>query len=170
MRLTRYLKPPQVKLDLDTRTPGEIPEGWSQKRFVWSIKEPVLQEITDLFVETGKVGNVTKFHRDLLNREKQSSTAIGGGIAIPHVRTMQAKGFILCFARSREGGCLSEFGEMPFAIFGIAPVYSETGNDEESDYWESETVREIVEHKIEPRADVQDHAGPPISAFPKNEA
>ena len=60
MRLTRYLKPPQIKLELDTRTPAEIPEDWTQKRFVWSIKEPVLQEIAQLFASTGKVGNETK--------------------------------------------------------------------------------------------------------------
>ena len=107
MRLTRYLKPGQIKLELETATPAEVPEGWSAERFTWYVKERVLEELVRLFAASGKVGNVRKFALDLANRERKSSTAIGGGIAIPHVRTMQAKDFIFCFARSTPG---VEFG------------------------------------------------------------
>jgi mannitol/fructose-specific phosphotransferase system IIA component (Ntr-type) len=107
MRLTRYLKPAQIRLELETATPEEVPEGWSRERFVWHVKERVLEELMGLFAASGKVGNVRKFSQDLLNRERKASTAIGGGIAIPHVRTMQAKDFVFCFARSTPG---VEFG------------------------------------------------------------
>ncbi|MHC4606570.1 MAG: PTS sugar transporter subunit IIA [Planctomycetota bacterium] len=103
MRLTRYLKPPQIMLDLATRMPAEVPEDWSRRRFLWSIKEPVLREIVDLMASTGGVGNEKKLLTDLVNRERRASTAVGGGLAIPHVRTMQARKFPLCFARSAEG-------------------------------------------------------------------
>ncbi len=127
MRLTRYLRPGQIKLELETATPGEIPEGWSEERFVWYVKERVLEELVRLFAASGKVGNVRKFSQDLANRERKASTAIGGGIAIPHVRTMQAKDFIFCFARSTRG---VEFGAVDGApvhfFFGVvAPPHDD---------------------------------------------
>ncbi len=127
MRLTRYLKPPQVKLELETRTPEEVPEGWTQERFIWSVKKKVLLEIADVFAATGKVGNESKFYKDLLHREKKASTGIGGGIAIPHVRTMQAKSFVLCFARSKEGVEFAATDGMPVHLFfGVcAPPYDD---------------------------------------------
>lgn len=103
MRLTRFLKPAQVRLELRTTTPPEVPEGWTRERFVGSIKEQVLSEIVELLVASGKVGNARKLYQDLLNRERKATTAIGGGLAIPHVRTLQAKDFILAFARSTPG-------------------------------------------------------------------
>lgn len=127
MRLTRYLKPAQVRMELRTATPGEVPEGWSRERFVWSVKERVLEELVGLFTASGKIGNPKKFAADLLNRERKSTTAIGGGIAIPHVRTMQAKDFVLCFARSTPG---VEFGAVDGApvhfFFGVvAPPHDD---------------------------------------------
>jgi mannitol/fructose-specific phosphotransferase system IIA component (Ntr-type) len=107
MRLTRYLRPAQIRLELETAAPADLPEGWTPERLAWSVKERVLGEIVRLFAASGKIGNVRKFGVDLLNRERKSSTAIGGGIAIPHVRTMQAREFIFCFARSTPG---VEFG------------------------------------------------------------
>jgi PTS system fructose-specific IIC component len=103
MRLTRYLKPAQIRLELETTTPAEVPEGWTRERFVASLKERVLAELAGLFVASGKVGNAKKFLEDLVHRERRSSTALGGGLAVPHVRTPQAKGFLLCFARSTPG-------------------------------------------------------------------
>ncbi len=107
MRLTRYLRPAQIRMELEAAAPAEVPEGWTLERLVWSVKERVLEELVRLFAASGKVGNVRKFGMDLLNRERKSSTAIGGGIAIPHVRTMQARDFVFCFARSTPG---VEFG------------------------------------------------------------
>lgn len=127
MRLTRFLKPAQIKLELETKTPSEIPEGWSRERFVWSVKERVLSELTALFVSGGKIGNPTKFLVDLSNREKKAGTAIGGGIAIPHVRTMQARDFVLCFARSTEGVEFDAPDGLPVHLFFgvVAPPYDD---------------------------------------------
>ena len=127
IRLTRYLKPPQVKVELDTTTPDEVPEGWTRERFTWSVKEKILAELIALFVASGKVGNVTKLAADLENRERKATTGIGDGIAIPHVRTMQAKEFTICFARSTPG---VEFGAVDgrpvHLFFGVvAPPYDD---------------------------------------------
>jgi mannitol/fructose-specific phosphotransferase system IIA component (Ntr-type) len=127
MRLTRYLKPPQVKLELDTRTPDEIPEGWSRDRFVWSVKEKVLAELIGLFEASGRVVNAKKLLIDLENRERKATTGIGNGIAIPHVRTMQAREFTLCFARSTPGVEFGAVDEQPVHLFFgvVAPPYDD---------------------------------------------
>ncbi len=127
MRLTRYLKSPQVKLELGTHTPDEAPEGWSRERFVWSIKERILGELAGLLESSGKIVNRQKLRTDLENRERKATTGIGGGLAIPHVRTMQARDFTLCFARSTPG---VEFGAIDGApvhfFFGVvAPPYDD---------------------------------------------
>lgn len=127
MRLTRYLKPPQIKLELVTRTPDEVPEGWSRERFVWSIKERILGELTDLLETSGKVVSRRKLQTDLENRERKATTGIGEGIAIPHVRTMQARDFTLCFARSTPGVEFGAIDDSPVHfLFGVvAPPYDD---------------------------------------------
>ncbi len=127
IRLTRYLKPPQIKLELDTLTPDEIPDGWSRDRFVWSVKEKILDELIALFAASGKVGNESKLRTDLENRERKATTGIGGGIAIPHVRTMQAKEFTICFARSTPGVEFGAVDDAPVHLFFgvIAPPYDD---------------------------------------------
>jgi PTS system fructose-specific IIC component len=57
----------------------------------------------ELLEKSGKVGNSKKLLVDFLNREKKATTGIGHGIAVPHIRSMQAKEFLLGFARSTEG-------------------------------------------------------------------
>jgi mannitol/fructose-specific phosphotransferase system IIA component (Ntr-type) len=127
IRLTRWLKPPQVRLELSTRTPAETPEGWSRERFAWSVKEPVLGELADLLETTGRVVNRSKLLTDLINRERKSSTAIGEGIAIPHVRTMQSREFAICFARSTPGVEFDAIDGAPVHFFFavVAPPYDD---------------------------------------------
>ena len=88
--------------------PEEEPEldEVSEKQLL-SQKEAILTECVQLLDKSGKISNPSKLQTDLFNREKKASTALGKGIAIPHVRTMQAKEFVIGFARSIEG---YEFG------------------------------------------------------------
>ncbi len=127
IRLTRYLRPPQVKLELATTTPDECPEGWSRDRFVWSIKDKVLEELVALLETSGRIVNAKKLLTDLTNREKKSSTGIGSGIAIPHVRTMQARDFAICVARSTAGVEFDAMDGAPVHIFFgvVAPPYDD---------------------------------------------
>jgi mannitol/fructose-specific phosphotransferase system IIA component (Ntr-type) len=126
-RFTRHLRAAQVKLELEAAAPVEFPEGWSRERRIWSVKERALAEIADLLDASGRVANRTKLLADLVNRERKATTAIGGGIAIPHVRTMQARDFALCLARSGPG---VEFdapdGELVHIFVGVvAPPYDD---------------------------------------------
>ena len=63
----------------------------------------MLGRLVDLLGTSGRTGNNSKLLTDFVNREKKATTAIGHGIAIPHIRSMQAKEFIVGFARSQDG-------------------------------------------------------------------
>lgn len=127
MKLTRFLKPAQVRLELRTRVPEEIPEGWSRRRLEEWLRQEVLKELVELFEATGRVGNSKKLFTDLLNRERKASTALGGGLAVPHVRTMQAKAFAIVFARSTPGvPFFAPDGEPVHVFLGvISPPYED---------------------------------------------
>ena len=81
MQLTRYLRPAQVKLDLETRNDPEREAEVSPQRYLASLKESVLAELADLLDASGKVGNKSKLLTDLINRERKATTAVGKGIA-----------------------------------------------------------------------------------------
>ena len=81
-----------------------------------------------LLERSGKIVNRTKLLTDFVNRERRASTALGHGIAVPHVRTYQAKELIIGIARSNEG---YEFdapdGRLVHLFFPMAaPSYDDT--------------------------------------------
>ncbi len=132
VQITRYLRPEVVRLGMmsghvDTIDP-EKDEAKERNR----LKEEVVDELTDIFMATGQVRNRNKFHHDLLSRERKASTAIGKGLALPHVRSMQPKQFCMIFARSRAGVEFSSpDGEPVHVFFGMAaPTYDERMTNE----------------------------------------
>lgn len=127
MQITRYLKPEVVQLGMmsghtDTMDPEKDP---AKERI--RLKEDVVNELADLFMKTGQIRNRSKFHHDLLSRERKATTAIGMGLALPHVRSMQPKQFCMIFARSCDGVEYdSPDGKPVHLIFGMAaPSYDE---------------------------------------------
>ncbi|MCD8140333.1 MAG: PTS sugar transporter subunit IIA [Planctomycetaceae bacterium] len=127
MQITRYLSPQVVRLGMMGGHLDEIdPEKDPEKERI-RLKAEVLEELTDLFMQTGQIRNRNKFHHDLVSRERKATTAIGGGLAVPHVRSMQPKAFCMVFARSRDGVEFeSPDGEPVHLIFGMAaPSYDE---------------------------------------------
>lgn len=100
MRWHRLLSPDLIRLELRTREAPEEEEAGQSRR---ELKEAVLEELVDLLVGSGKVSNPRKLFLDLRNRERKATTGIGGGIAIPHVRTRQAREFVMALARSTPG-------------------------------------------------------------------
>lgn len=127
MYVSRYLKPEYVQLGLvgghvDTIDPEKDPERERDR-----LKNEVINELATLFEKTGQIRNRTKFLNDLINREKRASTAVGEGIAVPHVRSMQPRKLALIFARSRDGVWYdSPDGEPVHIFFGItAPPYDD---------------------------------------------
>ncbi len=127
MYISRYLKPNLIRLGLINGHLDEIDPEKDREKELWRLKEAVIEELTDLFMETGQIRNRSKFHLDLLNREKSSSTAVGNGVAVPHVRGLQPRSVGIVFARSREGVWYDAPDGKPVHIFfGIAsPTYDE---------------------------------------------
>lgn len=103
MEISRHLKTDLIKLSLETRIEPDPDTGILTKRALREGKVRLLTEMVELMEQHARVGNPSKLITDLYNREKKASTAIGHGIAVPHVRTYQAKEFIIAVGRSAEG-------------------------------------------------------------------
>lgn len=106
MNILRFLRPQCIKLRLDfVPAPGE--EGESELTIAARHrreKEALIAELAGILAASGDIANIQKFTKDLSHRERKATTAIAPGIAIPHVRTYQAKSFIIGMARADEPG------------------------------------------------------------------
>ena len=110
MRLTRYIREECVRLRLETQPPDEETLREAQeagdhmvRSLLRKAKEAVVREMAELLDQSGRISNVSKLTTDMLNREKKATTGIGGGLAIPHVRTIQAREFLIAVGMSRAG-------------------------------------------------------------------
>lgn len=128
LNISRCLKPELIKLELQTNSDFDAENNLSPKKRLWKAKHAVLEELVDLLDQSGKVCNKKKLFVDLFNREKKASTGIGKGIAFPHVRTMQARDFVMGFARSTEGYDFDSLDKKPVHLFFamVAPPYDDT--------------------------------------------
>ena len=127
MNISRYLKPDLIKLKMETEINIDPNSSLHPDKVLWMRKETILKELVDLLDISGKVGNRHKLLIDLVNREKKATTGIGQGIALPHVRTMQAKEFIMGLARSKKGYDFDSMDKKPVHLFFVmaAPPYED---------------------------------------------
>lgn len=104
MEILKSLRGNLVDLELDRVWEGfDEPDDGLSPAQLDELKRRTLWELADLLCRSGSVGNKNKLFTDLHNREKKAPTAIGMGIAFPHVRTMQVKQFVAGVARSARG-------------------------------------------------------------------
>jgi len=144
MRLHRFLKEDNVDLDFQplADTPfeepsdeeeegdgdgdgddGELTTGQRFRR-----KVVILERLIELLVPSGKITNPKKCLTDLRNREAKATTGFGMGVAMPHVRTPQAKDFAIGVAIAPEPGLeFDALDEEPVRIFFVmvAPPYND---------------------------------------------
>ncbi len=128
MQLARYISPDCIRLEMHTTAPPEPEEPYSREKYIWSIKEAVITELAELVSTSGRIGNLRKLTVDLTNRERKATTGLGQGIAIPHVRTREAREFMMAFCRSTPGiefDCLDGGPAHLFFVF-VAPPYDDT--------------------------------------------
>lgn len=127
MQISRYLKPELIKLHLQTRVEADPETGEITKKRLREAKTRLLTELVDVMEKSGRVGNPSKLITDLCNREKKASTAIGNGVAVPHVRTYQAKELIIAVGRSSEGIDFEAPDNQPVHLFFVmaAPPYDD---------------------------------------------
>jgi mannitol/fructose-specific phosphotransferase system IIA component (Ntr-type) len=105
LQISRLLRPDLIRLemqtsfaDLDDEEGGPLSVKKQLER-----KRMLLAECVEVLDQSGRVSNKSKLLTDMFNREKKATTAIGKGIVIPHIRTMQAKELIIGVLRSTDG-------------------------------------------------------------------
>jgi len=86
MNITELLSVNLIKLELNSKT-----------------KEDVVKEMAKMLDEDGKLLDSDKYIQAVMDREKEFSTGIGMGIAIPHGKSSGVKEASLVFGRSVEG-------------------------------------------------------------------
>lgn len=131
MNLRRFISPEGIRLELRTQSEpeGEVPADFEpdSPQNLNRVRESIFGEITELFELSGRVSNTTRLHRELDNREKRTSSAVGQGVVLPHLRTLQVKTFTMVFGRSRKGLPFATPDDEPARLFfGLAaPPYND---------------------------------------------
>ncbi len=115
-----------IKLELETVVEPFDGNG-SPDRWRAEGKEKILDELVGILEHDARIGNRKKLLEDFINRERKATTAIGHGIAFPHIRSMQAKEFMMGFARSTKGYDFGALDEQPAHLFFVmaAPPYDD---------------------------------------------
>ena len=100
MRIKDILSPESMIMDLKATT-----------------KDEAINEMADLEVATGIVNNKEKFVESIWAREKESTTGIGGGIAMPHARNEYINKARVLFAKSEKGVDFDSLDQQPVHLF-----------------------------------------------------
>lgn len=66
-------------------------------------KEGVLRKFVDRLHQTNRISDKEIVLDMLLRRESLGTTALGKGVAVPHIRTLTTRKLILAFGRCTEG-------------------------------------------------------------------
>lgn len=109
MNIARLLRTDLIKLHMETPhasngDDSDGDDGEPTKRQLREQKRAVLDELVALLEKSGRIGNRNKLLNEFENREKKATTAIGHGIAIPHIRTLQAKELVIGVALAPDTG------------------------------------------------------------------
>ncbi len=99
MVISDYLKPQQIKLDLEGKT-----------------KEKVIVELAELLKSHPRVKNLEKFVEETFKREGFSTTGIGHEVAIPHARTDAVTDIVIAFGRNLDGIDFDSLDERPVKL------------------------------------------------------
>ncbi len=115
-----------ISLDFNVEQEPE-PEDSASEKWKERNKERILSGLVEILEKSELTGNRCKLLTDFINRERKATTAIGLGIAVPHVRSMQAKEFVIAFARNRHGYDFNALDGEPVKLFFAmaAPPYDD---------------------------------------------
>ena len=104
MRITELLKKQSIALNADVKT-----------------KEQAIDRLISLHEAAGNITDTEVYRKAILARESQGSTAVGGGIAIPHAKSAAVKSPALSALTVPSGiDCSALDGEKTELIFMIA--------------------------------------------------
>ncbi|WP_044338069.1 PTS fructose transporter subunit IIABC [Rossellomorea aquimaris] len=80
-------------------------------------KTGVIDELVTVLDKSGKLEDPEEFKQAILNREAQSTTGIGEGIAIPHAKTSAVKAPAIAFGKSAQGVDYESLDGAPAHLF-----------------------------------------------------
>jgi fructose PTS system EIIBC or EIIC component len=80
-------------------------------------KTGVIDELVSVLDKSGKLEDPKEFKQAILNREAQSTTGIGEGIAIPHAKTSAVKTPAIAFGKSEQGVDYESLDGAPAHLF-----------------------------------------------------
>lgn len=103
----------------------KITDILSQDTMILSLKattkEGAIDEMIAKLDEKGKINDASLFKKEIMKREKESSTGIGDGIAMPHAKTKAVNTPTVLFAKSENGLDYDALdGQPAFLFFMIA--------------------------------------------------
>jgi nitrogen PTS system EIIA component len=81
-------------------------------------RDDVIRELVEALARAGRINKsvVNEITKNLIEREKQGSTGIGKGIAVPHIKHASVTEIVGTIGRSKDG--------IDFSSLDKAPVYS----------------------------------------------
>ena len=112
MKITQLLTEETIILDLSATT-----------------KQEVLEELAGQLERAGKLSDRRAFTAAILERESQSTTGIGDGIAIPHAKSAAVKSPAIAFGRAPEGLDFESLDGQPANLFFMIAA-TEGANDD----------------------------------------
>lgn len=80
-------------------------------------KEAVIDEMITSLVDKGYVTDFEVFKKGILNREAQTTTGLGDGIAMPHAKNAAVKEATVLFAKSNKGVDYASLDGQPTDLF-----------------------------------------------------
>lgn len=117
MNIARYLSPERIQLGMRHGHLDDIDPEANPRKERERLKDEVIDELVALFDRSEQILNLSKFRRDFVNRERADSTGLPGGVALPHIRTRQARQTVIVLARSRDGVWFDAMDQAPTHLF-----------------------------------------------------
>lgn len=91
-------------------------------------KEDAINELIASLAACGRINDPVLFKEKILKRESESSTGIGGGIAMPHAKTKAVNEATVVFAKSAKGVDFESLDGEPARIFFMIAAPEGAGN------------------------------------------
>src|SRR6056297_177553 len=112
MKITDLLSKETIELNLESKT-----------------KTDVLIELANILENSGKLNDIDDFLEAVNAREKEFSTGIGKGIAIPHAKTNAVKVPSLVFGKSDNGIDFDSADKKDSHLFFLIAVPEKSSNE-----------------------------------------
>jgi len=105
-KISRIISPESIRLELETplrwfdiaaATPDDEEPILPSPR---EMREQVIAELLELLLPSGVIQHEGRLFNDLIFRERKAPTALGHGIAVPHVRSTHTRDLAIGFART----------------------------------------------------------------------